>query len=125
MYHGIVGGIAARRDLPTPDRPKAKYHKLKAYGSALCATLAIAHKILIAAYHMPATNQTYKDLGEDHLNHVDETRFPPARPTPQMSGLRGRRDAQGLNRERPMARGPPDQGIFMAVSDNVLTRSSL
>jgi transposase len=53
---------------------KAKYHKLKARRGALRATLAIAHKILIAAYHMLATNQTYKDLGEDHLNHIDRKR---------------------------------------------------
>lgn len=53
---------------------KAKYHKLKARRGALRATLAIAHKILVAAYHMLATNQTYRDLGEDHLNHVDQKR---------------------------------------------------
>jgi transposase len=53
---------------------KAKYHKLKARRGALRAMLAIAHKIVITAYHMLATHQTYKDLGEDHLSQVNKAR---------------------------------------------------
>ncbi|MCW2239495.1 transposase [Azospirillum canadense] len=69
----LVG--AAKTAVRTKGRNwKAKHHTLKARRGALRATLAIAHKVLIAAYHMLAAHQTYKDLDEDHLNHVDQKR---------------------------------------------------
>ena len=39
-------------------------HRLKARRGALRAALAIAHKILVSAYHMLAKNLPYRDLGE-------------------------------------------------------------
>src|SRR5271166_3381199 len=41
---------------------KDKYHRLKARRGALRAALAIAHKILVSAYHMLAKNLPYRDL---------------------------------------------------------------
>ena len=38
------------------------------------ATLAIAHKILIAAYHMLAHHVGYRDLGAAYLDQLDQTR---------------------------------------------------
>ena len=53
---------------------KDKYHRLKARRGALRAALAIAHKILVAAYHMLAKNLPYRDLGEAYLDQISQTR---------------------------------------------------
>ena len=47
---------------------KDKYHRLKARRGALRAALAIAHKILVSAYHMLAKNLPYRDIGEAYLD---------------------------------------------------------
>jgi transposase len=51
-----------------------KFHRLKARRGALRAALAIAHKILVAAYHMLAKGVPYKDLGEAYLDEIGQTR---------------------------------------------------
>ena len=38
------------------------------------AALAIAHKILVSAYHMLAKNLPYRDLGEAYLDQIGHTR---------------------------------------------------
>ena len=53
---------------------KDKYHRLKARRGALRAALAIAHKILVAAYHMLANNLPYRDLGEAYLDQIGQSR---------------------------------------------------
>ncbi len=47
---------------------KDKYHRLKARRGYLRAAVAIAHKILVAAYHMLATGGPFRDLGEAFLD---------------------------------------------------------
>ena len=47
---------------------KDKYHRLKARRGHLRAAIAIAHKILVAAYHMLATGAPFRDLGEAYLD---------------------------------------------------------
>ena len=47
---------------------KDKYHRLRARRGRLRATMAIAHKILIAAYHMLARGVPYRELGEAFLD---------------------------------------------------------
>src|SRR3954464_1669827 len=47
---------------------KDKYHRLKARRGYLRAAIAIAHKILVAAYHMLATGAPFRDLGEAYLD---------------------------------------------------------
>jgi len=47
---------------------KDKYHRLRARRGRLRAAMAIAHKILIAAYHMLAGGVPYRELGEDFLD---------------------------------------------------------
>jgi transposase len=49
---------------------KDKFYRLKARRGGLRAALAIAHKILVAAYHMLATGADYKDLGEAYLDQL-------------------------------------------------------
>ena len=53
---------------------KDKFHRLKARRGGLRAALAIAHKILVAAYHMLANNVPYRDLGEAYLDQIGQTR---------------------------------------------------
>jgi transposase len=47
---------------------KDKYHRLRARRGRLRAAMAIAHKILIAAYHMLAGGVPYRELGEAFLD---------------------------------------------------------
>ena len=53
---------------------KDKFHRLKARRGGLRAALAIAHKILVSAYHMLAKNLPYQDLGEAYLDQIGQTR---------------------------------------------------
>lgn len=52
---------------------KEKYWRLKARRGPKRAALAIAHKILIAAYHMLANAADYRDLGPNHLDSISVT----------------------------------------------------
>lgn len=47
---------------------KDKFHRLKARRGYKRALLAIAHKILIAAYHVLLERTAYQDLGENYLD---------------------------------------------------------
>ena len=49
---------------------KEKYWKLKARRGPMRAALAVAHKILIAAYHMLAEGTDHRDLGPTHLDRI-------------------------------------------------------
>jgi transposase len=51
-----------------------KFHRLKARRGAMRAALAIAHKILVSAYHMLAKGLAYRDLGEAYLDQSGQTR---------------------------------------------------
>lgn len=53
---------------------KDKYYRLKARRGSMRAAVAIAHKILVAAYHMLARRVDYRDLGEAYLDQIDRTR---------------------------------------------------
>jgi transposase len=53
---------------------KEKFHRLKARRGAMRAALAIAHKILISAYHMLAKGLAYRDLGQAYLDQIGQTR---------------------------------------------------
>ena len=53
---------------------KDKFHRLKARRGAMRAALAIAHKILVAAYHMVATGTPYRELGDAYLDRIAQTR---------------------------------------------------
>ena len=53
---------------------KDKFHRLKARRGALRAALAIAHKILVSAYHMLAKTLHYRELGEAYLDQISQTR---------------------------------------------------
>ena len=51
-----------------------KFHRLKARRGYKRALMAIAHKILIAAYHMLLGRTDYRDLGESYLDGLSKNR---------------------------------------------------
>ncbi len=53
---------------------KDKYHRLKARRGPKRAALAVAHKILVAAYHIIARGVPYHELGEDYLDRQARSR---------------------------------------------------
>ena len=53
---------------------KDKFYRLKARRGSMRAALAIAHKILVAAYHMLAKGVGYREIGEAYLDQISQTR---------------------------------------------------
>ena len=51
-----------------------KYNRLRARRGPVRAIMAIAHKLLIAAFHMLGTGEAFRDLGESHLDQVARKR---------------------------------------------------
>ena len=51
-----------------------KFYRLKSRRGHKRAVIAMAHKMLIASYHVLKTQQPYKDLGDDYLDRSDERR---------------------------------------------------
>jgi transposase len=70
----ILVGAAVSASRTRGSYLKDKYHRLKARRGAMRAALAIAHKILVAAYHMLAKGIAYRDLGETYLDQIHQTR---------------------------------------------------
>jgi transposase len=63
-----------RQREPKASYLRDKFHRLKARRGALRAALAIAHKIVVAAYHMLAKGVAYRDLGDAYLDQIGERR---------------------------------------------------
>jgi transposase len=53
---------------------KDKFYRLRARRGALRAALAIAHKILLAAFHILVRAVPYRELGEAYLDQIAQTR---------------------------------------------------
>ncbi len=51
-----------------------KYNRLRARRGPVRAIMAIAHKLLIAAFHMLSTGEAFRDLGEGYLGQVARKR---------------------------------------------------
>jgi transposase len=51
-----------------------KYNRLRARRGPVRALLAIAHKLLLAAFHLLATGEAFHDLGESYLDQVARRR---------------------------------------------------
>jgi transposase len=52
-----------------------KYHRIRARGGPGVAAGAVAHKILIAAFHILARKVTYRELGADYLDRRSQQRI--------------------------------------------------
>lgn len=53
---------------------RSKYYRMKARIGANKAMVAIAHKLLIAVYHVLSKAEPYRELGEGYLDQVAKTR---------------------------------------------------
>lgn len=53
---------------------RSKFHRLKARRGYKRAIFAIAHKILVAVYHIIKTGRPFRDLGEAYLDRRDQQR---------------------------------------------------
>ena len=51
-----------------------KFHRLKARMGAKKAAMAIAHKILVAVFHILQRGVAFADLGSDYLDRIDKHR---------------------------------------------------
>ena len=51
-----------------------KYSRLRARRGPVRAIMAVAHKLLIAAFHMLSTGQAFRDLGEGYFDQVARKR---------------------------------------------------
>jgi transposase len=51
-----------------------KHRRLRARRGEMRAHVAIAHKILVAAYHILAIGSDYRDLGPTYLDKIDKRR---------------------------------------------------
>jgi transposase len=68
----VTAAISASRTKGTSLRDK--FHRLKARMPAKTAAVTIAHKILVAAFHMLRRGVAFADLGADCLDRVDKHR---------------------------------------------------
>lgn len=51
---------------------KARFHRLAARRGKKRANIAIAHNILVTAYHIIKEQSTYKELGAEYFDHLNE-----------------------------------------------------
>ena len=51
-----------------------KYNRLRARRGPVRAIMAVAHKLLLAAFHMLSTGEAFRDLGEGYLDQVARKR---------------------------------------------------
>jgi transposase len=51
-----------------------KFHRLRARMGAEKAAVAVAHKILVAVFHMLQRTVAFADLGADYLDRLDKHR---------------------------------------------------
>jgi len=51
-----------------------KYNRLRARRGSVRAIMAVAHKLLIAAFHMLSTGEAFRDLGQSYLDQVARKR---------------------------------------------------
>jgi transposase len=51
-----------------------KYRRLSSRRGKMRAAVAVAHKILVAAYHMLANRSDYRELGPDYLDRLHHHR---------------------------------------------------
>ena len=53
----------------------AQYHRLARRRGKHRAAMAVAHSVLVIAYHLLKTGRPYADLGADYFDHLDAERI--------------------------------------------------
>jgi len=83
-----------------------KYNRLRARRGPVRAIMAVAHKLLIAAFHMLSTGEAFRDLGEG-LPRPGRTQalHVQAGPTPEQPGLRCHARPEGGVDRQPVRPG--------------------
>ena len=69
----VEAALAATRDKNCYFREK--YYRLKAHRGHKRAIVAVAHKILVAIYHMLSSDTPYRELGADYLERLEPERL--------------------------------------------------
>jgi transposase len=66
----VIAAVSASQAKGTYLRDK--FHRLKARMGTKKAAMAVAHKILVAVFHMFQRGATFADLGGDYLDRVNK-----------------------------------------------------
>ena len=53
---------------------RGKYNRLRARRGPVRALMAVAHKLLLVAFHLLATGEAFRDLGESYLDQITRRR---------------------------------------------------
>jgi hypothetical protein len=53
----------------------ALYRRIAARRGAMRAVMAVAHALLVIAFHMLKRKENYRELGVDHFDHIDVNRI--------------------------------------------------
>jgi transposase len=69
----VEAALAARREKDCYFREK--YYRLKARRGHKRAVIAIAHKLLLAIYHVLGTQTPYRELGAGYLDRLEPERL--------------------------------------------------
>jgi transposase len=72
---GILGEVAWAISRRNDNYLSAQYHRLARRRGKLKASVAVAHSVLVVAYHILTTKQPYHDLGKDYFDKLDQDRL--------------------------------------------------
>jgi transposase len=72
---GILGEVAWAISHKNDNYLSAQYHRLARRRGKLKAVGAVAHSVLVIAYHVLAEQRPYRDLGRDYFDRLDRDRL--------------------------------------------------
>ncbi len=68
----VAGGIARKRER---NYLSEQYHRIARRRGKKKAVVAVAHSVLVIAYHVLSTGQPYRELGADYFDNLDRERI--------------------------------------------------
>jgi len=72
---GVLGEVAWTIARSQGNYLSAQYHRIARRRGKLKAAVAVAHSVLVIAYHILKTKQPYRDLGADYFDKLDANRI--------------------------------------------------
>ena len=72
---GVLGEVAWVISRTHDTYLSAQYHRLARRRGKLKAAVAVAHSVLVIAYHILNEQQPYQDLGRDYFDKLDRDRL--------------------------------------------------